>query len=355
MSRNVVLAILLVAQLALVTFICCRSGDKMSAFVSDEKLMNFEVSAIDEIDIKVPDQELLTFKKTAGAWEIATGDGFPVAQKKVEHLLKQLSDLTKGWPVGVTEVAAKEFKTDAVGFAKKLTLKSDGAIKSELYLGTSPALRAVHARVDGDDNTYSIPLNAYELSEKNEDWQDREVLRVEKEKIKTISLNGFSLKKDEKAEGGFVLSDLTTLEKMKKSAVASLLDKITGLRFFKVLGKENKAEYKQDTPIFTFSVTTLDDKKIDYIVSPSIDDKLYIIKSSAVPFYFASAVPPLDALKNLKRADLLDVKKPEEALPTPTPTNAPVPTEVVTSQEVEVADTSTESPSASATAEEVAR
>ena len=338
MSRKIVLVILLLLQLGLITLLSINSKDKMSAFRSDDKLINVKIGDVTDFEIQDKEQnKAVSLKKVDNAWVLASEDNFPVSEKKITEFIEKISSINKSWPVATSEETAKTFKVLKDDFNKKITIKKGDEVLALLILGTSPSFNAVHARVDGDVNTYSLQFNVADVSAKSEDWQDKDILRVKKEDIDEIVINSLLLKKDENVEGGFSLNVLDKNEKMNKEGVVSLLDKVTGLRYLKVLGRENKNEYRQDEPYFTFSVKTKD-KTVDYRVSEGEEKDLYVLKSSEFPFYFS--VPPyvMQNMKKIDRASLVKVVEENtqaEVTPEGSTSSEASPSESITPEKVE--------------------
>ena len=322
MSRTAVLSILLIAQFALIILITTFSGDKLATFKTDEKLLGLTLNDVSGIDIEDAQQKAaVSLVSENGEWLISSADNFPVSEAKIKKFLDEFINMEKSWPVATTEAAAKGFKVTDNDYNKKITFKNKDDVKAVLLLGTSPTFRAVNARIAGKDEIYSLALNAYDVTAKNDDWRDRDLLKVKQEDLEEIAVNNLLLKKNDMVPGGFALDVLNDNEVMSKDGVLSLVDKVTGLTFLNVLGKENKSEYQQDKPLLKFSLK-VSGNNIDYLVSEQKNEaKDYVLKASTIPFYFQVAKPAIDALKEVNREKLVEAKPSET--PTATPTVAP--------------------------------
>ncbi len=311
----VLLGSLLVVQLVLAGWMYSAGRGNLSAFRPDEKLLGISADEVDKIVIEESGQGKVELVKDKQGWVIPASENFPAAPAKVEKLLQTLLGMYKSYPEANTAVAAKQFKVADDSFNRQIQLLQGGKTLASLLLGTSPGFRKVHARVAGRSEIHSIEFEAYLAPVKAVDWHDREVLAVPQSKLQAIEVNGIKLqKKDDK----FQLADLPEKTEMNDDEVRSVVDKITGLRFEEMLGGTQKPEYKFDQAAVSFTVTKSGDQKVEYTAA-SLDEKSYVLKTSAMPYFFKVNKALLDRLKDVTRESLVKKAAEPEASPSPAP------------------------------------
>ena len=64
---------------------------------------------------------------------------------------------------------------------------------ANFFLGTSPSFKMVHARVSDKKEIVSVELNTYELEIDSDNWLDRGMIQIKKEKIASLSFGDIQL------------------------------------------------------------------------------------------------------------------------------------------------------------------
>ena len=232
-------------------------------------------------------------------------DGFPADESSVERLLEKIEGLERGWPVAATSGAAKRFKVADEEFERKLTLsKGDDDIAS-LFVGSSPGLGKVHARLLGEDEIYAVELNAYEMETDREDWIDKSVLSLKAEDIAGIELPNMTLVRE---ENGMVPDDLAEDEEAVREEVDRVVDRVADLKIRSVLGKERQPEYLQEEPELKYTVKLVSGESREFVLSKPKDESYYVLKSSVRDEFLSVDTWTVDRIKEVAREKLVRKK-----------------------------------------------
>ncbi len=159
-------------QLALAVVLFNVQGREPTA--PNEPLLVLERDALDRVVITSSDSEIELQKKD-GKWQM--GDGLPVAESRVNDLLKQLEELRRGWAVATSDDAATRFEVTEEKFKRKVRFLQGDKEMDVLLVGTSPSFRQTHVRKPGDDAIYSVKLDEFSLATERDNWLDTQLMR----------------------------------------------------------------------------------------------------------------------------------------------------------------------------------
>ncbi len=137
-------------------------------------LLQFDPHVVDTFRVEV-DDDAVVMTRQDGGWRL--DNGHPAQSDKVEKVLERLADLPAVWPVATSASAVERFEVAEKKHQRHLVLAAGDDTVAELYLGTSPGYRRVHARRGDDDAVYSVELANYELPVKPGDWLDKTLLQ----------------------------------------------------------------------------------------------------------------------------------------------------------------------------------
>ncbi len=268
---------LLVVQIVLALWL--NTGeDPYAAFTPEEKLATFETALVDTIRIEAPDKSMV-LKRVEGKWKLPELADFPADQQRVANFLNSLANLKRGWPVATTAGAAKRFKVAEEEFERHLTLNQGDKQLANLYFGTSPGFRKVHARVAGEKEIISVPFSLFDAEAEPDRWIDRKVLGLDKKRMTRIKLPGFTLEHKEK---GWELARLNPGEQTVTSEADKLADKLAGLTIESVFGADEKPEKEEKTKPLQIEVTLEGDEKLEYTFQ-KLKDGSYLLRRSDQP------------------------------------------------------------------------
>ncbi|NLF24370.1 MAG: DUF4340 domain-containing protein [Deltaproteobacteria bacterium] len=303
------LTALLVVQLVLVAWQFGRGSD-MGTFSSDEAILALKLEEFESLKIVQEGEPELLISKKDGKWVVPAAQDFPVDSAKIEGLLEKLLGLKKSWPVAKTQVAAKQLKVGKDDFERKVTfLKGDHEVAT-VFLGTAPAFRKVHLRVDGQDQVFAVEFSSFDLDPKQVSWFDRGLLRVARSEVESVALNGVVLKN---TESGAQIEGLEPDEEVVKKEADTVLSAVSTLSFDEFVGVEEKPEYKELPLLLELKVRVKGGEEVSYVFSGPIEkEERYLLKSSKYPYFFKASKTPADTLKAATREKLVQKKAPEK-------------------------------------------
>jgi hypothetical protein len=301
-----ILSGLLIVQLVLALTLNLAQ-ENYQAFQPQEKLLSFEPDKVDGLRIE-GEGESLWLRKQAGRWRLPGHDDFPADQANVKDLLDQLGSLEKGWPLATSAGAAEHFKVAEDDYQRRLTLLSGDQPVATLYVGTSPGFRKVHVRPQGDDAVYSVAFNTWEASPKADDWIDKAMLKLDKDKIERIEMPGLVL---QRKAGQLSLTDLTDGQTADTNAIDDRVEKLADLRIQSLLGSVAKPEYKQDQPVLEIKLTRSDAGPLTYRFSKPDAANYYVLKRSDLAEYFKLPEYSVKPLLDTTREKLVKAKAAE--------------------------------------------
>lgn len=311
MTRRIqILATVLALQIGLAASLAFFARNSGAAFRSDEKLIDLELTSLDEIVIQEKNEPTLVLHQKDGNWVLPDDFDFPVSSSKLDRLTEKLFGFTKSWPVGTTGVAAKRFKVADEEFERKITFRKGHDDVATLLLGTSPGFKKIHARIAGEDDIYAINFSVYEASVKPRDWEDKDLLNLDPNEIVRAETPDIRLIREGET---LSVSDLGEAEETDPSGVSTLLGKLSKPSFLEVLGTEEQSEYQQDIPVLAYSLEVKSGRSIDYTYSKPKEGDDFILKVSSRPEYFKTSKYSVERLQEeFTREKLVREKRPAE-------------------------------------------
>ncbi|GJL73949.1 DUF4340 domain-containing protein [Nitrosomonas sp.] len=297
----VLLCGVLVAQLVLAVIVFV-SGEEYGAYEAEEKLLVFDVTAVDRIQIENGSSSVVLTKQ-ADKWVLPELDDFPADQHNVVQLLDKLAAMKKGWPVATTSGASRRFKVDEDEFERKLTLSTKENTLGQLFIGDSPGFRKVHVRNSGDAEVFAVDFNTWEASADAGDWIDKRILAFSAEKLLQVEMPDFVLRRE---DDEMQLADLTNQEEVNRQAIQTLVNNLSGLQIDSLLDEKDKPGSSTDEADFKLKVTLDPDETLTYYFfkQPS-EEPYFLLKRSDFEDYFKIAEFHVNAIKQTTRDKLL--------------------------------------------------
>ena len=304
MKRSItLLSILLVVQIC--AALALNIGrEEYGATEPEEALLAVSPDEVDTVRIESPDTVApVVIKYQDGRWTLPEHFGFPAAGERVRQLVQKISGLKKGWPVATTPEAAGRFKVADDKYERKITLSGKERVLDTLYLGTSPGFRKVYARAGKEREIFSVDFAVFEAGAENDDWIDKDILKIRDTDINRLEMDGICIKRTE--DKALTLCDAVAGEETIRSEAASLLNRIANLRIQSVLGKKPMPEFKLDNPELVISIDLSSGGELTYRLSRPENGDHYILKASGWDYYFSVPGWSLESIKNTKRNQLI--------------------------------------------------
>ena len=302
MSRSIkLLLLLLVLQAGLVAWVNLP-GDDPGAFEADRKLLSLDAGSVDTVTIEQMGEARLHLARKDAGWVLPEKGDFPVSSATFEQFTEKLLGARRSWPVGKTAVAARQFKVTPDRFERRVRLLRGTDVLGDVFLGSSPGFRKVHARLDGDEHTYAIDFNAFDAPVDAGRWYDTEVLKTAVEDIARIDLGVYALKA---GDGGFQVEGLRENEETDAEPVRQLVERVAETGFKDVLSRDGKALFNAGKPVLEYTIETKEGSTVEHTVVSPEDGDHYILKSSAQPHYFEVDRDRFDKLRDTSRVQLV--------------------------------------------------
>ena len=160
---------------------------------SDEgasRFLAFDAAAVTKFTIADSDESVALTREGEGenaAWRLA--GGMPADGDKVDEVLGKLAEMAAPWPVATSSDSAERFDVTENAHQRRLTLENDDGVLADVFFGTSPGYRRVHARAQGEDEVYSVDFSNYEAPTDADQWLDKSLLASNGE-VSGIALDG---------------------------------------------------------------------------------------------------------------------------------------------------------------------
>lgn len=302
------LSALLIVQIGLV-FWAWRPATPPGTQDAQAELLKFAPNTIDEIRLSRSKSETeeaaaVSLNKGEQGWQLA-GDQSPVNSDKVQQFLTELLSLKAGWPVATTEQTAHRFEVGEDNYQRKIELVSQGKVAATVMLGTSPAMRKVHARVPGSENTYSVDFATFSAPVVAKEWVDKSLLHIAQDDIAGLKYNDWSA---ERKDDTWTLTSLESGYEVNAAALNDYAFEVASLSYEEILGTDEKPEYKFADTATELVVTLKDGKQLTYRFARP-EENTAIIKRSDSERYFKLANYQIGKLLSTDRSKLITAIK----------------------------------------------
>ncbi|MEP4486416.1 MAG: DUF4340 domain-containing protein [Halioglobus sp.] len=269
--------------------------DSAPELLPSTPLTLLEPAAIDEIHIEDSKGNETRLKRAESGWLLPEVDNLPADDAKVEALLRVVSSTAHGAPVADSIAARQRFRVASYHYQRRIRLHKAGQVQDEIYLGTSPGFRRVHARNDTTDAIYSIPFNKFDASGVEDDWLARSMLQVGAPDL--IQGPGFALIRD---GVGWVNQNGGLPEARELDA---LLRVLSSLQIDGVANEDDHRSIAELEPNLTLELTADGEQVVlDFF---SMNEERYVL-SSEYPVIFKLAAYHYDRILGLDRQLLSD-------------------------------------------------
>lgn len=303
-NKNKILAALIFVQIIILSIVYMKDdGSAVSSKNIGNHLLKFSRQSFHEIEI-ISEGQTLNLIHQDSEWKLRDFYSFPANQKKVDQFIQNIKDIRIGYPVGKTEIAAKQFRTSMTDFERRIIFRKGDKIVKSFYLGSSPSFKKVYARVHDSDLTYAIQYSSYEASVNPKDWIDTELYYLDENEVSEVISPNFSLIN----EGSiFSIKGLSENLSPNPDEIKKTLSKFLRIPFLEILGDKKRDEPGYGKVVFNFQVKYQAGNSIAYnLTGPMKEKGDYILKVSNLPYYFKVERNRINDLKTLTIDDLTD-------------------------------------------------
>lgn len=165
------LTVIFVAQLALVATLYWPADSTPKH--QQSLLTTISQDTVERIELSNGDGATLVLLRNSDGWRLDLG--LPVDEAKVALLLKALTASDPGFPIADSGTAAARFEVSEAMFQRKITLSSSDR-EAIAYLGSTPALRKIHARAEGENAVFVIAFSRTDAPVDIDSWLDPRLL-----------------------------------------------------------------------------------------------------------------------------------------------------------------------------------
>lgn len=266
-----------------------------------EPLIKLDPQTLSQITVEAAGKEKLLLHKRGDGWVLPQKYEFQASAEKVLALVKRVNEIARGYPVGQTQIAAKQFKVTDEVFEKKVTFANKDGSRAVLYIGSAPDFKKVHVRVNDEPLTYAASLNAFDIADEPGDWLNSAFLKINREEVKEIIFPQWTLVNH---NNSFVLSDLLDVVEMKEEEVGHVLAQILELDFVDVLGIKEKT-IQSKVPDLLFEIKRNSGEPVVYEITKLKKEDAYFLKVSNQPFVFKLAPGVVEDLLAIKKESMV--------------------------------------------------
>ncbi|MBN7796994.1 DUF4340 domain-containing protein [Parahaliea mediterranea] len=140
------------------------------------------------------DNEVL-LQNLHGRWVLPDLHNLPADHAHIQELIDTLTRPPRGFPVAESAAARQRFRVASYHYKRRLTFLGNGEALATIYLGRSPAYRAVYARSDSYPAIYRLQYNNHDAPATPDAWLDPGLLAIEGPRA--IAIDGTQLRRDD--------------------------------------------------------------------------------------------------------------------------------------------------------------
>lgn len=271
----IIAAALLVLQIGLA--VTLHVGDRGSSIVTpDTPLLGFAADAVTALEITDPEKDRIVLQKNGTSWVLPDVFAAPANTEQVSALLARLAGLKQGFAVATSSAAAKRFKVADDLFQRHVVIKAGDSVVGDLYVGTSPGFRQIHARKAGSEGVFAVELSTFEMETGADQWLDKNMFKIKEEDIDTIAFADFTL---QKKESGWQLVGLPEGQVTDAKAAGDLVAKVSGLTVQTILKPQEAEPLFTKAPALHYTITRKGGGAADFRLVKAEGD-YYVLKQS---------------------------------------------------------------------------
>jgi len=249
MNRHVkALSLLLAFQLVVLGGVLV--WQQRAASASSGTLIKIDRDKVDAIAITDDKGTKLRLSKSESGWVLPASQNLPADSTKVTQTLDKLVAASAPWPVATSTESAKRFEVTSDKFQREIQLLSGDHVLADVFLGTSPGFKKVHARRADSDDIYEITFANYDATARADDWLDKSLLKPGGDVTALARPAHWRLTRNGDV---WAVDGLSPGETTKQDAATDLVNKIVNLR---VTGIADAAPADGSSPALELTAST---------------------------------------------------------------------------------------------------
>ncbi len=183
--RNLILSILLAAQLLLVIFIYNTGNKEQKEAIT---LTDFEPANVVSLEIADSYGSSTNLVKKDGAWLIDPPEDYPADSGRIESALKKLSDIRSDRLVTTSRGSQGRLRVSDEKFNRRITISESDGKKHQIYLGNSQG-KGVYARLGGSDEVvFANGLSSWEFATSPRSWWKTDIVDIATESMNRVTI-----------------------------------------------------------------------------------------------------------------------------------------------------------------------
>jgi len=312
-KRNLILLVLLILQGALIAFVYLGGREKSGPLPA--LFPGLEPSAVQGLRIADREGGATVLEKGEEGWLISSVDGLPADPAKVARVLEQLAGLRGDRLVARTRESHGRFLVGENRYDRLLTLTLADGSEKRLYLGSSPAYKSTHARLEGEDRVYLLNnFASWEIPQDVSSWWLADYIDLADQNLQEVRLvnpvGSLLLVRDDGA--AWRPGETGAGQSLDQARVQEFIDAARHISLSEYLGREELEEYGLASPRATLTLVDRDGSSITLVIGARDEvSGTYHLKSSASPFYARAGAAVLTPLLEARLERLLAGEKKE--------------------------------------------
>jgi hypothetical protein len=283
----------------------------------------------DETDAKKK-QNIVELAKEDGKWVLKSGGDYPAKKDKITEFLGKLPGLVAGQPVSTEKGHHRKLEVADDKYQRKVAVKLEDGKSYRFVLGSSPAIKSVHLRLEGKEEVYLVKdLTSWDASATATDWVESDYFKVKRDNVVALTLinkNG-EIKLTKGADGKWALEGMEEGATLKQTEVDSLLSSASSVALQQPVGREVQPSFELGQEKASARLTVEVEEKPEKPKQPPASMPVtpparvthtltvgakqgdsYYVKSGASPYVVKAASWAAEPLVNKKPTDLWEKK-----------------------------------------------
>jgi hypothetical protein len=193
---------------------------------ADDDFLKIDPALVTGFSITDGEGQRVDLSLSGDEWQLE--GGLRADAGKISEVLNKLAGSQAAWPVATSTSTQVRFEVTEDAYQRHLVLTDGDTPLAEIYLGTSPGYRRVHARLADEDAVYSIDFANHEVPTKLDDWLDKDLFLTEEIRslAVTASVTGVRQLTREGVDSGWLLDGAAA----DAEAAQQLIDRVERLR-----------------------------------------------------------------------------------------------------------------------------
>lgn len=269
---------------------------------------------VSRIEIRGPSKLIVNLERSSpeGIWTLPDLNSFPANNALVDQLIQRLSSTPLGMEVSNQQDSFERLRVATNSFERKLLLSTPSA-DTEIFFGSTPALRQVHARINDKNTVYAVKFAPGDIDLNGNDWIQKDIFVLKQEAIKSLKFNRLHIERatfsnvspENKKEWVFSKKGGALIEEDQKN-ILQLVLQISDMQIDSLALEQNEQDVRNAASL-TFSLVLKNGKNVNFNLTKIKDEEDYFMTTSLRSGVFK--LPPLSGKSLIEMATLKNLQK----------------------------------------------